>query len=174
MAAEADSTRAVFYALGANFAIAVTKYVAAAMTGSSSMLAEAVHSTADCANQLLLLLGLKRSKRPPTLDFPLGFGKEIYFWSFVVAIMLEAKEGEADAVTEADAATEEAPLLRFLLGVDDALHATNSAVPASVPASTEASMPKLLDAVAEVFRTWRVGPISNPSHGRSPGAVKSW
>src|SRR5438445_13240304 len=89
MAAEAaDSTRAVFYALGANFAIAGTKYVAAAMTGSSSMLAEAVHSSADCANQLLLLLGLKRSKRPPTLEFPLGFGKEIYFWSFVVAMML--------------------------------------------------------------------------------------
>ena len=88
MAGGADSAKAVIYALGANFAIAVAKYVAAAMTQSSSMLAEAVHSTADCANQLLLLLGLKRSKRPPTLDFPLGFGKETYFWSFVVAIML--------------------------------------------------------------------------------------
>jgi cation diffusion facilitator family transporter len=52
------------------------------------MMAEAVHSTADCGNQLLLLLGLKRSKRPPTPDYPLGFGKETYFWSFVVAIML--------------------------------------------------------------------------------------
>src|SRR5215216_685083 len=52
------------------------------------MLAEAVHSTADCGNQLLLLLGLKRSKRPPSADYPMGFGKETYFWSFIVAIML--------------------------------------------------------------------------------------
>jgi len=78
----------VVYALGANFAIAITKYVAAAITGSGSMFAEAVHSTADCGNQLLLLLGLKLSRRPPTPDYPMGFGKETYFWSFVVAIML--------------------------------------------------------------------------------------
>ncbi len=84
----ADSSKAVLYALGANFAIAVTKYAAAFFTGSSSMLAEAVHSTADCANQLLLLLGLKRSKRAPSNDYPLGFGKETYFWSFIVALML--------------------------------------------------------------------------------------
>jgi cation diffusion facilitator family transporter len=88
VAGGADSAKAVLYALGANFAIAVTKYIAASITGSSSMLAEAVHSTADCGNQLLLLLGLKRSKLPPTPDYPLGFGKETYFWSFVVAIML--------------------------------------------------------------------------------------
>src|SRR5258707_12996236 len=88
MSADANSLKAVYFALGGNFAIAVAKYVAAAVTGSSSMLAEAVHSSADCANQLLLLLGLKRSKRPPTTDYPLGFGKEIYFWSFVVALML--------------------------------------------------------------------------------------
>jgi cation diffusion facilitator family transporter len=83
-----DSSRAVIYALGANLAIAITKYAAAAVTGSGSMLAEAVHSTADCGNQLLLLLGLKRSRRAATLDYPLGFGKETYFWSFMVAIML--------------------------------------------------------------------------------------
>ena len=88
MAQEADSGKAVLFALGANFAIAVTKYIAAAITGSGSMFAEAVHSTADCGNQLLLLLGLKRARRPPTLDYPLGFGKETYFWSFMVAIML--------------------------------------------------------------------------------------
>src|SRR6185295_3894247 len=88
MASGANPVKAVLYALGANFAIAVTKYVAAAITGSGSMLAEAVHSTADCANQLLLLLGLKRAKRPPSLDYPLGYGKETYFWSFIVAIML--------------------------------------------------------------------------------------
>jgi cation diffusion facilitator family transporter len=88
MSAGADSTKAVLYALGANFAIAITKYGAAAITGSSSMLAEAVHSTADCGNQLLLLLGLKRSQRPPTSEYPMGYGKEIYFWSFIVALML--------------------------------------------------------------------------------------
>jgi cation diffusion facilitator family transporter len=88
MAKGADTARAVLLALGANFAIALTKYVAAALTGSGSMLAEAIHSSADCGNQLLLLLGLKRSKRPPTADYPLGFGKETYFWSFIVAMML--------------------------------------------------------------------------------------
>lgn len=86
--AGANSTKAVLYALGANGAIAVSKYVAAALTGSGSMLAEAVHSTADCGNQALLLFGLKRAKRPPSDDYPLGYGKEIYFWSFIVAIML--------------------------------------------------------------------------------------
>jgi cation diffusion facilitator family transporter len=88
VAGGADSAKAVIYALGANGAIATTKYIAAALTGSSSMLAEAVHSTADCGNQVLLLIGLKRSKLAPSHDYPLGFGKETYFWSFVVAIML--------------------------------------------------------------------------------------
>ena len=88
VAQQADSTRAVVYALGANFAIAIAKYVAAVITGSGSMLAEAVHSTADCGNQLLLLLGLKRSRRAPSADYPLGFGKETYFWSFMVALIL--------------------------------------------------------------------------------------
>ena len=73
MAGGADSAKAVVYALGANGAIAAAKYIAAALTGSSSMLAEAVHSTADCGNQLLLLLGLKRSRLPPNHDYPLGY-----------------------------------------------------------------------------------------------------
>ena len=88
MAGGANPVKAIFFALGANFAIAVTKYVAAFFTNSSSMMAEAVHSTADCGNQLLLLLGIKLSKRPPSPDYPLGFGKETYFWSFIVALML--------------------------------------------------------------------------------------
>jgi cation diffusion facilitator family transporter len=86
--ADSGSIRAVFYALGANAAIAVAKYVAAFVTGSHSMVAEAVHSTADCGNQLLLLFGLRRSKRPPSGEYPMGFGKEQYFWSFVVALLL--------------------------------------------------------------------------------------
>jgi cation diffusion facilitator family transporter len=88
MAGGADSTKAVLYALGANFAIAISKYAAAAITGSGAMFAEAIHSTADCGNQALLLLGIKRAKRPPSDDYPLGFGKETYFWSFIVAITL--------------------------------------------------------------------------------------
>ena len=88
MAGKADSVKTIFYALGANFAIFVAKLFAAIVTGSGSMLAEAVHSLADCGNQGLLLLGLRRAKAPPSADFPLGYGKAIYFWSFLVALML--------------------------------------------------------------------------------------
>lgn len=85
---ESGSVRAVIYALSANAAIAVAKYAAAFVTGSHSMVAEAVHSTADCGNQLLLLFGMRQAKRPPSGEYPMGFGKEQYFWSFVVALML--------------------------------------------------------------------------------------
>lgn len=88
MAGGGDSTRAILFALGANFAIAVAKGVAAFFTGSSAMLAETVHSLADCGNQLLLLLGLRQASKPPSPDYPLGYGKAIYFWSFLVAVML--------------------------------------------------------------------------------------
>jgi cation diffusion facilitator family transporter len=88
MASHANSAKAIFFALGANLAIAITKYFAAFITHSGSMLAEAVHSTADCGNQLLLLLGMHQAKKPPSDDYPLGFGKETYFWSFIVALML--------------------------------------------------------------------------------------
>jgi len=88
MAGHGNSLRAIFYALGANIGIFAAKAVAAAMTGSGAMIAEAVHSLADCGNQGLLLLGIKRAKRPPTPDFPLGYGKEVYFWSFLVAMLL--------------------------------------------------------------------------------------
>jgi len=82
------STPAILYALGANFGIAVAKFGAAAWTGSGSMLAEAIHSTADCANQLLLLLGLREAKRPESIDHPLGHHRAAYFWSMVVALLL--------------------------------------------------------------------------------------
>ena len=88
MAGGGDSTRAVLFALGANFAIAVAKGVAAFFTGSSAMLAETVHSLADCGNQLLLLLGMRQARRPASPEYPLGYGKAIYFWSFLVAVML--------------------------------------------------------------------------------------
>jgi cation diffusion facilitator family transporter len=89
----ADSVKSIFFALGANSAIAVSKLAAAAITGSGSMMAESVHSMADCGNQLLLLLGIKHAKRPPSPDYPLGFGKAIYFWSFIVALMLFSMGG---------------------------------------------------------------------------------
>ncbi len=82
------STRAIFYALGANFGIAVSKFLAAYWTGSGSLLAEAIHSTADCANQLLLLLGLRQARRPASADFPLGHHRVTYFWSMIVALLL--------------------------------------------------------------------------------------
>lgn len=88
MAGNGNSIRAIVFALAANFAIACAKGVAAAFTGSSAMLAETVHSLADCGNQLLLLLGLRQGRRSPSADHPLGEGKAIYFWSFLVALML--------------------------------------------------------------------------------------
>ena len=88
MSNNSGSLKSIFLALGANFVIAVSKYIVAFITNSGSMMAEAVHSTADCANQGLLLLGIKQSKRPPGPEYPLGSGKETYFWSFLVALLL--------------------------------------------------------------------------------------
>ena len=89
-----DSTvRAILYAFIANFGIAVAKTWAAVLTGSGSMLAEAIHSYADTGNQVLLYLGLKQSQRPPDEEHPLGYGKLSYFWSFIVAILLFSMGG---------------------------------------------------------------------------------
>ena len=79
--------RAILYAFLANFGIAIAKTWAAVLTGSGSMLAEAIHSYADTCNQVLLYLGLKQSQRPPDDEHPLGYGKLSYFWSFIVAIL---------------------------------------------------------------------------------------
>src|SRR3954452_12642497 len=93
MQAGAYSLKSIRFALGANFLIAVAKTVGAVFTGSSSMLAEAIHSYADCANQALLLWGLREGSRRPNRDHPLGYGKAIYFWSFIVALMLFSMGG---------------------------------------------------------------------------------
>jgi cation diffusion facilitator family transporter len=85
---KADSVRTILYALGANLAIAAAKTAAAIATGSSSMLAEAIHSFADSGNQGLLLWGMRQAKRPPSPDYPLGWGKAVFFWSFIVALVL--------------------------------------------------------------------------------------
>ncbi|CAL1241439.1 cation diffusion facilitator family transporter [Candidatus Methylocalor cossyra] len=93
MSHSADSLKSIFFALGANAVIAGAKLFAALHTGSNALLAEAIHSFADCGNQGLLLVGLKRARRPPTPEHPLGFGKAIYFWSFIVALILFSMGG---------------------------------------------------------------------------------
>ncbi|MGD2129806.1 MAG: cation diffusion facilitator family transporter [Lysobacterales bacterium] len=88
MAGQADSLKSILFALFANSSIAVAKGIAALLTGSGAMLAESIHSVADAGNQLLLILGLRQTRKSPTEDHPLGFGKSIYFWSFLVAVIL--------------------------------------------------------------------------------------
>jgi len=80
-----ESKKVIYAAIAANIAIAICKYAAAAFTGSSAMLAEAFHSTADSGNELLLLVGIKRSSRPPDALHPYGHGKALYFYSLLVA-----------------------------------------------------------------------------------------
>jgi cation diffusion facilitator family transporter len=83
-----ESVKAIYYALFANLGIAISKGAAAVITRSGSMVAETIHSLSDCANQGLLLLGMKRAAIPPDEEHPLGHGKAAYFWSFIVAMML--------------------------------------------------------------------------------------
>ena len=88
--ASSSSKKVIFAALAGNFLIALTKFIAFVLTGSSAMLSEGVHSVVDTGNQILLLYGLRRAKMPANERFPFGHGKEVYFWSFVVAIMIFA------------------------------------------------------------------------------------
>lgn len=91
--AKEHSTAHIWQSLAANGVIALAKGVAAVLTGSGAMLAETLHSAADCGNQLLLLLGVSRSKKPPDDKHPLGYGRVLYFWSFMVALLLFAGGG---------------------------------------------------------------------------------
>jgi cation diffusion facilitator family transporter len=84
------SRKVIYAALAGNTLIAITKFIAAGITGSSAMISEGIHSLVDTGNQVLLLYGMKRAKKPADERFPFGHGKEIYFWSFVVAILIFA------------------------------------------------------------------------------------
>lgn len=88
--ANSSSKNAVYAALIGNFLVAITKFVAAALTGSSSMISEGVHSLVDTGNEVLLLYGYYRSSLAPDQRHPLGYGRELYFWSFIVAVLLFA------------------------------------------------------------------------------------
>src|SRR5947209_18588756 len=93
-----ESKKVVYAALVGNLGIAASKFVAAAFSGSSSMLSEAIHSTIDTSNEILMLVGLHRSTKPPTAKHPFGHGREIYFWSFIVSIVIFGLGGGASIV----------------------------------------------------------------------------
>src|SRR5947209_6636828 len=88
MARRSTTLRLIYAAMAGNCLVAITKFVAGAWTGGSAMIAEAVHSLVDTGNQILLLYGLRRAQQRPSPERPLGHGREIYFWSFIVALLI--------------------------------------------------------------------------------------
>jgi len=90
MSAEGHDNRTLLIAFAANLGIAVSKFVASAFTGSSAMLTEGIHSVVDSLNQLLLIWGRRQSRKPPDEQHPFGYGRELYFWSFIVAVLVFA------------------------------------------------------------------------------------
>src|SRR5262245_42630730 len=88
MARRSTTVRVIYAAMAGNCLVAVTKFIAGSWTGGSAMMAEGVHSLVDTGNQALLLYGLRQAERRPTPEHPLGHGRELYFWSFIVALLI--------------------------------------------------------------------------------------
>ena len=125
---QSSSTRAIFYALGANGGIALAKLTAALLTGSGAMLAEAIHSVADCTNQVFLLIGIKEAKKPIDAAHPMGYGRVVYFWAMMVALLLFFVGGLFSVMEGIDhirhpAELKSATIALIVLGVSVALEA---------------------------------------------------
>src|SRR4051812_15853099 len=112
MANVSGSTRVVLAALGGNLAVAAVKFVAFALTHSSAMLSEGVHSLVDTSDQLLLLVGQRRAARPADASHPFGYGMEMYFWSFIVAVLIFLAGGVLAIWQGVDKILEPAPIER--------------------------------------------------------------
>jgi cation diffusion facilitator family transporter len=112
-----SKTSHIVQSLLVNVAIAAAKAFAWAMTGSGALLAEAIHSTADCTNQILLLVGVRGAAKPPTPEHPLGHGREAYFWSFLVALLLFSLGGMFSIYEGIHKLMNPEPIERFLLGL---------------------------------------------------------
>jgi len=112
-----SGTGHIVQSLLVNVAIAIAKGVAAWLTGSGALLAEAIHSAADCSNQVLLLIGVHQARKPPTHEHPLGKGREVYFWSFLVALLLFSMGGVFSIYEGAHKFMNPEPVERYWLGV---------------------------------------------------------
>src|SRR6202166_4284526 len=108
--ATSGTVKAVWAALAGNVLVAGAKFAAAAVTGSAAMLSEAVHSLVDTVNELLLLYGIARSSRPADREHPLGYARELYFWSFVVALLIFALGAGVSAYEGVDRLLHPAPI----------------------------------------------------------------
>ncbi|HZQ60941.1 MAG TPA: cation transporter, partial [Casimicrobiaceae bacterium] len=95
----AESRKAVFAAIAANLLITVSKFIAAAISGSAAMLAESIHSLIDTGNGALVLYGMHRSRKPADLDHPFGYGHELYFWTMLVGMIVFGLGGGMSIVT---------------------------------------------------------------------------
>jgi cation diffusion facilitator family transporter len=123
LATKGGSKKVIYAALAGNLLIAITKFGAASMTGSSAMLSESIHSLVDCGNQVLILYGIRRAAKPADDAHPFGYGMELYFWTFVVAVMIFAVGAGVSIFEGISALTGEAhemrnPLVNYIvLGV---------------------------------------------------------
>lgn len=113
MGSHLEKPVALYGALAANLAIAVAKFVVAGVSGSSALLSEGIHSVVDTGNELLLMLGAKRSRRPPDDIHPYGYGKELYFWSLIVALLIFAVGGGMSAYEGISRLRRDAPASHF-------------------------------------------------------------